>query len=73
MIRSMTLQALIRPSCTSLRSSSLASRLLYFLVAIWNWKSTLAFRMAFSPMVSGLPSQMASMLTPKVSSSLVFL
>ena len=34
MIRSMTLQALMRPSCISLRSISLARRLVYFLVAI---------------------------------------
>ena len=72
-IRSITLQALIRPSWISFLSCSFLRRLVYFLVASSNWKSVQAFRIFFMPMVSGLPSAMASILTPKVSSSLVFL
>ena len=73
MIKSMTLQAFIRPSCISLLLFSLARRFSYFLVVVSYWKSTLAFMISFSPRVSGLPSTMASIFTPNVSSSLVFL
>ena len=73
MTRSITLQALIRPSWISLRSCSLANRLVYFLVATSNWKSTLALMICFKPIVSGLPFAIASILTPKVSSRRVFL
>jgi len=73
MIKSMTLQALIRPSWISLFALSLASRFSYFRVVVSYWKSTLAFMISLSPIVSGLPFEIASIFTPKVSSSLVFL
>ena len=72
-IKSMTSQALIRPSCTSFFSSSLASNVLYLRVASSYWKSTWWRIMGTSPIVSGLPSATASILTPNVSSRRVFL
>ncbi len=71
--RSITLQALINPSWISFRSLSFSRRVVYFLAATWNWKSTLYLIICLSPITSGLPSAMASIFTPKVSSRRVFL
>ena len=73
MIRSITLQAWIRPSWISRFFCSFSRSVLYFLPAISYWKSALASKMARSPIVSGRPSMIPSILTPKVSSRRVFL
>ena len=73
MIRSITSQALIRPSCTSCFSSSLSRSVWYFLVVISKTKSTWYSMICFRLSVSGRPSATASILTPKVSSRRVFL
>ena len=72
-IRSIILQARMSPSLISLLSSSLFRSVVYFLVASSNWKSIWCVIICLSPSVSGLPSTIASMLTPNVSSSFVFL
>ena len=72
-IRSMILHAFIRPSLISLLSYSFLRRVVYFLVLISYWNSTLYLIMSLSPRTSGLPSAIVSILTPKVSSNLVFL
>ena len=71
-IRSMQSQALMRPSCISFFSRSLARRVLYFRVQISYWNSTEWRMTGTRPRVSGFPSATASILTPKVSSSRVF-
>ncbi len=73
MIRSITSQAAIRPSCTSFLSSSFWRRTWYFFLVFTCWKSRKCFKIPRRVRVSGLPPAMASMLTPKVSSSFVFL
>ena len=73
MIRSMQSQAAISPSWTSCRSRSFCSRTWYFFSVFWYWKSRKFFRMPRRLKVSGRPPAMASMFTPKVSSSFVFL
>ena len=65
--------ALIRPSLISLLSSSFFRSVWYFLVLSSYWKSIWCLIIFLNPKVSGLPSTIASMLTPNVSSSLVFL
>ena len=72
-MRSMTLQALIKPSWISFLSSSFARSVLYLRVAISYWNCTWWRMIGTIPIVSGLPSATASILTPKVSSSFVFL
>ncbi len=72
-IRSITSQARISPSCTSFFSCSFASSVLYFLVASSYWNSTWWRIIGTMPIVSGLPFATESMLTPNVSSSFVFL
>ena len=72
-IKSIISQALINPSLISLLSSSLFKRVVYLRVAISYWKSIWCLIICFKPSVSGLPSTIASILTPNASSSFVFL
>ena len=71
--RSMMLQAAIRPSWISRLPSSFSRSTRYFRSRISCWKRSHSARILGRLMTSGLPSQMASILTPKVSSSFVFL
>ncbi len=71
--RSITLTALMRPSWISRFFFSSARRFSYLRLVTSKEKSTLARRTALRLMVSGRPLWIASMLTPKVSSSFVFL
>ena len=73
MIKSMTSQALIRPSWISHLSCSFFSRVVYLRVASSYWNCTLWRITDTSPIVSGFPLATASIFTPKVSSSRVFL
>ena len=73
MIRSMTSVALIRPSWISFLSRSFARSVWYLRVASSYWKFTWWRMIGTIPIVSGFPSATANMLTPKVSSSFVFL
>ena len=72
-IRSITLQAFMSPCCISSFSCSFARSVSYFLFAISYWKLTWCLIIGTRPSVSGLPFATASIFTPKVSSSFVFL
>ena len=65
--------ALIRPSLISFCSNALLRSVVYLRCASSYWKSTLYFIILLSPITSGLPSAIANIFTPKVSSNLVFL
>ena len=72
-IRSIISHALISPSLISLLSSSFLRSVLYFLVLSSYWKLIWCSIIFLIPRVSGFPSTIASIFTPNVSSSLVFL
>ena len=65
--------ALIKPSCTSAFSFSFVSIVVYFLWFTSNRKLMWCSSADFKERVSGRPSAIASILTPKVSSSFVLL
>ena len=67
-IRSIISQALIRPSLISLLAFSFSRSVVYFLVASSYWKLMWCFIISLIPKVSGLPSTIASIFTPNVSS-----
>ena len=72
-IKSITSTARIRPSWISFLSSSFSRSTLYLCSVFWYWNSMKLRRIPFKFKVSGLPSAIASILTPNVSSNFVFL